>query len=110
MDYHNQLQFDNGYGLSVVCKNHTYGSQQGFFEAAVLDFSQDSRGRITYTTPIAEDVIGWLDFAGVAELIEKVKALPCNRKIAYIMHYDNDGNAVGVKEVSLLAEPESKQS
>lgn len=103
MEYRKKFKFDNGYGLSVVCNTGSYGNNEGFFEAAILDYSQDVDGKITYNTPVAEDVIGWLDFSDVADLIEKVKALPDNRKIAYVMFYDNDGNAVGIKEVSLLA-------
>ncbi len=71
MDYEKIYKFDNGYGASVVCGLGTYGSKDGLFEVAVLD----SNGSITYNTPVAGDVIGWLDFAGVAEVLNKIKAL-----------------------------------
>jgi hypothetical protein len=71
VDYQKIYKFDNGYGASVVCGLGTYGGTNGLFEVAVLD----SNGSITYNTPIAGDVIGWLDFADVADVLNKIKAL-----------------------------------
>ena len=71
MDYQKIYKFDNGYGASVVCTLGSYGATNGLFEVAVLD----SNGSITYDTPVAGDVIGWLDFAGVADVLNKIKAL-----------------------------------
>ncbi len=71
MDYQKIYKFDNGYGASVVCNFGTYGAKEGLFEVAVLD----SNGEITYNTPITSDVIGWLDFADVADTLNKIKAL-----------------------------------
>lgn len=33
-------------------------------------------GRIVYDTPVTNDVIGWLDDAGVEAVLEQIKALP----------------------------------
>ena len=71
MDYQKIYKFDNGYGASVVCNFGTYGAKAGLFEVAVLD----SNGEIAYNTPITNDVIGWLDFADVADILNKIKAL-----------------------------------
>jgi hypothetical protein len=71
MDYQKIYKFDNGYGASVVCNFGTYGAKEGLFEVAVLD----SNGEITYNTPISGDVIGWCDFADVADILNKIKAL-----------------------------------
>jgi hypothetical protein len=71
MDYQKIYKFDNGYGASVVCNFGTYGAKEGLFEVAVLD----SNGEIAYDTPVASDVIGWLDFADVADILNKIKAL-----------------------------------
>jgi hypothetical protein len=71
MDYQKIYKFDNGYGASVVCNFGTYGAKEGFFEVAVLD----SDGQIAYNTPITNDVIGWCDFADVADILNKIKAL-----------------------------------
>jgi hypothetical protein len=71
MDYQKIYKFDNGYGASVVCNFGTYGAKEGLFEVAVLD----SNGEIAYNTPISGDVIGWCDFAEVADVLNKIKAL-----------------------------------
>jgi hypothetical protein len=71
MDYQKTYKFDNGYGASVVCNFGTYGAKAGLFEVAVLDRD----GQIAYNTPITNDVIGWLDFADVADILNKIKAL-----------------------------------
>jgi hypothetical protein len=71
-DYHKVYTFDNGYGASVVCNSHigTYGSKDGLFEVAILKGND-----ICYDTPISNDVVGWLDFAGVADILNQIKAL-----------------------------------
>jgi len=71
MDYQKIYKFDNGYGASVVCNFGTYGAKEGLFEVAVLD----GDGQIAYNTPISGDVIGWCDFADVADILNKIKAL-----------------------------------
>lgn len=62
-------EFANGYGASVVSDG--YGSSQGLYELAVLD----SDGRLTYDTPIADDVIGFLTEEDVEETLAKIEAL-----------------------------------
>lgn len=69
--FHKVYQFDNGYGASVVWNSFSYGGKDMLFEIAVLD----KDGEICYDTPVSQDVIGWLDFAGVAEVLDKIKAL-----------------------------------
>lgn len=70
MDYQKIYKFDNGYGASVVCNFGTYGAKDGLFEVAVLKGDD-----ICYDTNITNDVIGWCDFAKVAEILERVKNL-----------------------------------
>ena len=71
-DFHKQVYFENGWGVDVVSHRHSYGGEKGFFEVAVID----SDGEIRYDSGITEDVIGWLDFAGVADILVQVKELP----------------------------------
>ncbi len=68
--YHKIYRFDNGYGASVVSHSMSYGGKDGLFEVAVLD----KNGEITYNTPVG-DVVGWLDFQDVADLLNKIKSL-----------------------------------
>jgi hypothetical protein len=68
--YHKVFKFDNGYEASVVSHSMTYGGQDGLFEVAVM-----KDGEIVYNTPVTSDVVGWLDFAGVADILNQIKAL-----------------------------------
>lgn len=66
-----QYKFDNGYGASVIIGPWSYGGDEGRFELAVTH-----GGRLCYSTPITDDVIGHLTFHEVVQLLEKIKALP----------------------------------
>ncbi len=66
------VHFDNGYGVSVVNHDKSYGGKEGLYELAVL------RGDdICYDTPITNDVIGWLTIKEAEAIAERVKALSC---------------------------------
>jgi hypothetical protein len=69
-DYHKVFKFDNGYSASVVSNAMIYGGKDGLFEVAVM-----KDGKIVYDTPVTNDVVGWLDFAGVADILNQIKAL-----------------------------------
>lgn len=71
--YFQRVDFDNGYALSIVSHQHSYGGADGNFEIAVL---RADNGQLIYDTPITHDVLGHLNFAEVAEVIAKVAALP----------------------------------
>ena len=65
-------RFDNDYGASVVCSPYSYGGPEGFFEIAVLD----KKDHLCYSTPITDDVIGWLTIRKVQNLLTKIANLP----------------------------------
>jgi hypothetical protein len=67
-------RFPNGYGASVVQGDYTYGGPEGFLELAVLKFDGD-KSSITYSTPITDDVLGWLTLEAVAATLLKVAVL-----------------------------------
>jgi hypothetical protein len=66
-----RIIFDNGYGASIVCTPHTYGGDKGLYEIAVLD----TEGRLTYDTPVTDDVIGYLRPEDVTDVMEKIQQL-----------------------------------
>ena len=67
--------FDNGYGVSVVKHNFSYGGQVGLWELAVIKVDE-KEWEICYDTPITDDVIEWLDENEVIEIAFKVSKLP----------------------------------
>ena len=62
--------FNNGYGISIVKHNGSYGREDDLWEIAVM-----KDGELCYDTPIANDVVGWLTSAEVMNYIMKVEAL-----------------------------------
>lgn len=67
-----RITFDNGYGVSVVRGQYTYGGKKGLYELAVLDIN----GQLCHTTPLTDDVIGYLRDIDVTEVMVKIQALP----------------------------------
>lgn len=63
--------FPNGYGVSVVSHQFSYGGNMGLYELAVLD----ENGDLTYTTPITDDVIGYLKPEKVTEILIEIQDL-----------------------------------
>ena len=65
------IEFENGYSASIVSHDLSYGGQEGLFEIAILH-----DGEMVYDTWITPDVIGHLDFAGVAATLKDIEELP----------------------------------
>jgi hypothetical protein len=66
-----RILFPNGYGASVVCNPFSYGGRDGLYEIAILN----SEGRITYDTPITDDVIGYLNETQVTDILKQIQSL-----------------------------------
>lgn len=64
-------RFANGYSASVIRTPHSYGGEEGLYELAVR------RGNsLDYTTPVIDDVEGWLSEDDVTRLLREIEALP----------------------------------
>lgn len=70
--------FENGYGASVVQHKGSYGGDQGLWELAVITFPTENREefKLNYTTPITEDVVGFLKWKEALKIMEDIKKLP----------------------------------
>ncbi len=66
-----RIMFDNGYGASVVVGPYTYGGEDGLYELAVLG----NDGKLTYDTPVTDDVEGYLSETQVTDLLIKIQQL-----------------------------------
>jgi hypothetical protein len=65
------VQFSNGYGASIVQGPHTYGGKDGLYEIAVFG----KNGEISYSTPITDDVLGYLSEQEVEKTLFDIKNL-----------------------------------
>jgi hypothetical protein len=74
-DYQARFYFNNGFGASVICHEYSYGGKNNLFEVAVL-----KDNALCYTTPITDDVVGHLDFQGVADILKRIETLPKENK------------------------------
>lgn len=66
--------FPNGYGVSVLFGGQCYSNGEDSYELAILVGNEDDWG-ITYDTPIADDVLGFLTKEEVTEIMKKVQQL-----------------------------------
>jgi len=69
-DAHALIEFDNGYGASILCASFSYGGKNGLYELAVL-----KDGDLCYTTHITNDVLGWLNEDDVNEILLQIQNL-----------------------------------
>ena len=66
-----RIQFDNGYGASVVSHTFSYGGKLGLYELAVLKDDE-----LHYDNPVANgDVRGFLTEDAVTELLLQIQKL-----------------------------------
>jgi hypothetical protein len=66
--------FDNGYGISVVRFNGSYGYEQGLYESAVLKGTEEDWD-LCYDTWITSDVLGHQTEEEVVTLLQQIKDL-----------------------------------
>ena len=66
-----KYKFPNGYGASVVRHSFSYGNEDGLFELGILDPDD----HLCYSTPITDDVIGYLTPIDVDKLLIRIKNL-----------------------------------
>jgi len=64
------IEFNNGYGASIVTHSQSYGGKSGLYELAVL-----KDGDLCYTTPITNNVLGWLKEEDVNRILTDIQNL-----------------------------------
>jgi hypothetical protein len=66
-----RINFDNGFGASIVSHTYSYGGKNGQYELAVL-FEDE----LHYDNPVANgDVVGYLNEDEVTELLIQIQKL-----------------------------------
>jgi hypothetical protein len=66
-----EMEFDNGYGISVINGTNAYVRGSYEWEIAVL-----KNGNLCYDTPITDDVIGHQTADEVTEIMKQIQELP----------------------------------
>ena len=64
------INFDNGYGASVIRSPFSYGGNQDLYELAVV-----KDGELCYDTPITDDVLGYLTEDDVTKYLQQIQEL-----------------------------------
>ncbi len=67
------FRFENGYGASLINHEGSYGN-----EIAVIEW-MGANYDLTYSTPITNDVLGWLSPDEIEFTLDAIKALPSSR-------------------------------
>ena len=65
------MDFDNGYGISVIFGKMFYSNGIDTYEAAIL-----YNGSITYSSGLCDDVAGYITKQEVTELMRRIQELP----------------------------------
>ncbi len=73
-----RFTFPNNRGASVISHQYSYGGLQGLWELAVTG----ADGHLDYSTPVTNDVIGWLSVGQVGDLLAQIAALPAPKDAA----------------------------
>lgn len=76
-----KMMFSNGYGVSIVMHERSYGGKDGRYELAVLKGNEEEN-HLCYGTDITDDVIGWLDLEEALNIADRVSKLNTNGKEA----------------------------
>ncbi len=73
--------FPNGYGVSVIKSQYSYGGDAGLHEAAVFAGDADDHS-LTYETTVTSDVEGHLTPDDVTTFVQAVEALAARQVAA----------------------------
>lgn len=69
-------RFDNNRGASVIKHDGSYGGDIDLWELGVIRFYDDTQDwHLDCTTPITEDVLGYLTWEDVEELLARISKL-----------------------------------
>ena len=72
---HARIFFPNGYGASVVSGPMFYTDEEHPYQLAVLEGTEEE-SLLTYDTPVASDVVGYLTYDQVLATLEAIEELP----------------------------------
>jgi len=71
-----RLAMPNGYSLSVIHGEYSYGGEYGLYEIAPFNLEDDMDGSLLDEEDQGDDVLGYLSVEGVQYYINKIYNLP----------------------------------
>jgi hypothetical protein len=66
-----EIKFGNGFGASIIRREGSYGYDDGLWELAV----KNSSGSLDYSTPVTDDVLGYLTEDDVTTAMQQIENL-----------------------------------
>ena len=69
------VEFNNGYGASIVCHDGSYGGPFQIGESNLYELAVLHNDELCYDTPITDDVLGWQTIEEINEILKKIKEL-----------------------------------
>lgn len=82
---HYVANFATGFGISIIKHSSSYGHEDDLWEIAVL-----KDGKLFYRTPVADDVVGWLNDEQVLSYFIRIAKLTENDIIEEDKEDDED--------------------
>lgn len=69
------VSFENGYGVSVIRGEYSYGGRDGLYELAITKTREDGGWDLCYDSGLTEDVEGYLTPEDVTSWLKRIEAL-----------------------------------
>ena len=68
--------FENAWGASVIRGPYSYGWDEGKWELCVMHGTGTEHEHLCYKSGITDDVIGWLTWEEVQDILDRISKLP----------------------------------
>ena len=69
------IEFDNGYGASIVCHDRSCGGPFKIGESNLYELAVLHDGHLCYDTPITADVLGWQTIEEINKTLKEIEKL-----------------------------------
>lgn len=69
------VEFKNNYGASVVRHAGSYGNKRGLYELAVTKYNEEGEWKFCFSTPLTNDVLGFLTEDDVTNYLIQIEQL-----------------------------------
>ena len=67
-----KFKFPNGYGASVIFGPNSYGSDEGLYELALIEWADDEHYHLAYHDCVQGDVLGYLTIEDIDTMLTQI--------------------------------------